>query len=112
MCKCTPELRTPFCGKPGCTNKNESPKWVHIEPHIGRFRVTNVFVRDNFDLVKVLMGMMVVVKAEVLFHVDAIEYTAYSYDLFEDSPVGHEPPFYNIIFDNKTHTFTAEKVDL
>lgn len=19
MCKCTPEIRTPFCGKPGCT---------------------------------------------------------------------------------------------
>lgn len=26
MCKCTPEIKTPFCGKPGCEWPPESPK--------------------------------------------------------------------------------------
>lgn len=26
MCKCTPNLRTPFCGKPGC----DSPNPIHV----------------------------------------------------------------------------------
>jgi hypothetical protein len=41
MCKCTPELRTPFCGKPGCewpeqtaapanTTADPADKWVPI----------------------------------------------------------------------------------
>lgn len=43
MCKCTPEIRTPFCGKPGC----ENPDWlphadaVNHPPHynIGKIEV-------------------------------------------------------------------------
>lgn len=26
MCKCTPEIRTPFCGKPGCEWPNGKPE--------------------------------------------------------------------------------------
>lgn len=33
MCKCTPNLRTPFCGKPGCQWPGEALRWFngHIE---------------------------------------------------------------------------------
>lgn len=51
MCKCTPNIRTPFCGKPGCewpkdTNKDANPK---ADPeiqlnHVAFAKAWNTFV--------------------------------------------------------------------
>lgn len=30
MCKCTPEIKTPFCGKPGCERPARAP---YVSPH-------------------------------------------------------------------------------
>lgn len=57
MCKCTPNIRTPFCGKEGCEvpenwkepNKPEDVKpgtvWVHHKG--GRYIVTGIFNEGN-----------------------------------------------------------------
>lgn len=37
MCKCTPEIRTPFCGKPGC----EAP-----EANVNRYHVGGPRIRE------------------------------------------------------------------
>lgn len=37
MCRCTPEIRTPFCGKPGC----EMPAQ---KPHVLDQELVNLFV--------------------------------------------------------------------
>jgi hypothetical protein len=29
MCKCTPEMRTPFCGKPGCEWPAQRPEYLN-----------------------------------------------------------------------------------
>lgn len=31
MCRCTPEIRTPFCGKPGCNDWGESENTYNIK---------------------------------------------------------------------------------
>jgi hypothetical protein len=41
MCRCTPEIRTPFCGKPGCESPSQTAAVIDIldarrarEPHL------------------------------------------------------------------------------
>ena len=44
MCHCTPEIRTPWCGKPGCQMPEQKPK----------FEIDNSIVEDygKFDLLE------------------------------------------------------------
>ncbi len=44
MCKCTPEIRTPFCGKPGCQWPHETRQVLITLVHIDGAKVT--FVTD------------------------------------------------------------------
>ena len=44
MCKCTPDVRTPFCGKPGCEWPEDVPlacrgEWVVLNENWLGFRV-------------------------------------------------------------------------
>lgn len=34
MCQCTPEIRTPFCGKPGCERSKQTPPASKIDPKV------------------------------------------------------------------------------
>lgn len=49
MCRCTPEIRTPWCGKPGC----EGPKIGHnamIEPTHGQGVFSKITFPINEDI--------------------------------------------------------------
>lgn len=46
MCQCTPEIRTPFCGKPGC-------EWPE---QIGEERMNTVTIYEGSDACKKCLG--------------------------------------------------------
>ncbi len=63
---------------------------------IGKFRISHIFIeRTSQKTLSKIMSNFVPIKAESLYAMDAIEYTALS-DLFEEVPWGTEIPFYNI----------------
>lgn len=49
MCKCTPEIRTPFCGKPGC----EWPeKWEQAETQMKELEIiVHAAIRSNSGMI-------------------------------------------------------------
>lgn len=48
MCKCTPEIRTPFCGKPGCQWPKQKSKYMG-------FRSVNEPIQEFEDDVEAFM---------------------------------------------------------
>ncbi len=45
MCKCTPEIRTPFCGKPGC-------EWPEQKPGTIQY-IETLSLKEQFRLVEI-----------------------------------------------------------
>lgn len=86
-----------------------------MDSKLGRFSITSELIRRSPEVVKMLMGDMIILRAEHLFVNDVIEYTASS-DLFEELPKGVKIPEYNIVTNKKDgesgieYTFTADMI--
>lgn len=59
----------------------------------GRFYIDLVMIERAPDDVKAALSSCIVVKAECMYHRDAIEYVAIS-DSFDEVPANTEPPLY------------------
>jgi hypothetical protein len=64
---------------------------------LGRFRISMGTIDKLPDLVKKVMGECVIVRAEMLFELNGIEYTAMS-DHFKELTPGERAPYYEVIF--------------
>jgi len=62
---------------------------------LGRFAIPRHTVRQSFDDVLTLFSDMVVVRAELIYASDAIEYIAISHKYFAEIQEGEAPPIYN-----------------
>ncbi len=55
MCKCTPEIRTPFCGKPGCEDeyfnikKGNVKVYIHKQQYIITENGDTLLLRFSYD---------------------------------------------------------------
>jgi hypothetical protein len=74
----------------------------HFHDRVGMFRVANRIIRETPLSVMRLLSTMVVVRAETLFQLDAVEYVAFSM-LFDRIPKGEEAPEYRISFMNEDY---------
>ena len=63
---------------------------------VGRFSVDRLLVETAPEVVRQLMGMMIVVRCEMDFAMDRLEYTALS-PHFAEVPIGNMIPGYDII---------------
>lgn len=61
----------------------------------GKFRISLGFLRQSTDTVMALMSKFIVIRAEMLFGEDAIDYTALS-PLFDMVEEGHTIPEYRL----------------
>ena len=61
----------------------------------GYFRVSNELIENSPNAVKLILSEMLVVRAEALYAIDSIEYTALS-DLFEECDEASVTPRYFI----------------
>jgi hypothetical protein len=66
---------------------------------IGKFKIENEFIRENEDAVLSVMGKVIVVRAELMWASDKIEYVAKSKE-FDEVLGGNQIPEYNILFEN------------
>lgn len=67
-------------------NMVKSKRW-------GRFHISRHIVEDQPTTVLSMLAGMVIVRAEMMYHLDSIEYYAYA-DEFEEVDEGAEAPFY------------------
>lgn len=58
MCKCTPEIRTPWCGKPGCEMPPQPPCQHGTRTPLAQFRQEKTEVNDG---IKAFVTHLVVV---------------------------------------------------
>jgi len=90
-------------------HKNE----LFSENRVGRFSIhRRVMVFSDSAALRVLFGMMIVVRADSDFQRDSVDYIAYS-PLFPSVPLAVEPPLYSItanMTNNKSVGFTVEPV--
>jgi hypothetical protein len=63
---------------------------------IGRFSVARELVESESDVVRQLMGMVIIVRCELHYVDDVFEYTALS-PHFAEVPYGHFIPAYTVI---------------
>ncbi len=63
----------------------------------GKFRLKVPFIEKNPDLVRAIMGSMIVLRAECLFTSHAIEYEAHSPEFAVISEM-EESPVYDVVF--------------
>lgn len=63
---------------------------------IGRFRIHADIVRERWQRLRPMMADFVIVRAEMDFVSDHIEYTAFS-EWFEPVPLGIQAPLYDIV---------------
>ena len=75
----------------------------------GRFMIHGDFVRDEPNFLQRLFAHLVVIKADWVPRLDAIEYIALG-DLFELVEIGSPAPLYRINFDEKENKFWASRV--
>ena len=76
---------------------------------IGRFTIDHEHIDGNPEIVRAIMGTLIVVRAESLFATQCIEYVALCDD-FEDTNPGVMPPFYDVVVDGEQGTITWSKV--
>jgi hypothetical protein len=76
---------------------------------IGRFTIDHEHIDDNPEIVRAIMGTLIVVRAESLFANSCIEYIALCDD-FEAMDPGTMPPFYDVVVDGEQGTITWSKV--
>lgn len=77
-----------------CNRDAQAGSLERVVRRIGRFTVSGYLLHDWKQLLP-LMGRMVVVRCEYLYHMECAEYVAYS-ELFEEVPDYCEPPRYEI----------------
>ncbi len=65
------------------------------ENRVGRFSIQRWLIDHRADELTVIFGRVVIVRAEMMFDRDSVEYTAYSSD-FEPMKKGHITPEYNV----------------
>ena len=79
-----------------------------LDNRIGKFTISYLYLQTNKNDILTLMGNMIIVRAESLFHENVIEYIAYS-ELFDEIEQGLEIPSY-IIYSSNDGSVRAERV--
>lgn len=69
------------------------PMKVVEERRLGRFNVPRIYIAKFPEDVMEVLSKCLIVRAETLYHADAIEYIAFS-EMFEPCEDGCEPPMY------------------
>ena len=64
---------------------------------LGTFKISRYMIENNPKIVKRVMSECIIVRAELSYVMDAIEYTAIS-DWFDEVQEGHIPMEYRITF--------------
>lgn len=77
---------------------------------VGIFEIPIQSIHLMLEVVQRIMARVMVVRAEMLYDRNAIEYTALSND-FEEVPQGHIPPRYEVMYDEFTDKLWFEKVE-
>ena len=75
---------------------------------LGKFSLPIDLIENSPQVVKTLMGYMIVVRAEHMYDSDAIEYTAIS-DHFAPLEDGKKVPTYTFRFENDGSRISCEK---
>lgn len=88
---------------------NEEEKF-YLDRKRGIFNIARPYIIKYPVFVKAIMGQMIILRAEFIFHKDCIEYVALS-DLFKEIKEGDELPIYDIILndENKIEAKLQEK---
>lgn len=82
---------------------------IVADRHLGRFRVDfDIIERTPHYVINSAMSNFLIARAESLYHMNAIEYMAYS-ELFEPTDPACEPPFYSVTFGDDGEV-SAEKI--
>ena len=88
--------------------KNEKPKFDPRLRHIGRFAISRQMLHNNFGEVQELMKEVVVVRAEMMYISDCVEYTAISPTYFRAVPEGEMAPGYHVMQNTETGFYCEE----
>jgi hypothetical protein len=72
---------------------------------MGKFTVGREIIDDHADVVKSIMGTLIVVRAEFLFAEDSVEYVAVCDD-FDEFNEGEVLPTYDVVVDSEEGTIT------
>lgn len=87
--------------------KKEEP--LSLSSRRGTFKLTRPLIICEPELVKELMGKMIILRCEFMFAEDKFEYDAVCDELFTEVPEGKDIPMYNIFLDDDKKNFKAEK---
>ena len=79
-----------------------------VERRYGKFWIDTEVIEENADVVKVIMGNVIVLRAEHDYTMKRINYVAQC-DAFEELDAGAEPPDYDVGFDPDTSEVTWSK---
>ena len=76
---------------------------------IGRFTISSRMIERSPEIVRAAMGRCIIVRCEMLFEFDALEYVAISPD-FDEVQQGMISPEYEVIIDNGDIRFKHSNV--
>lgn len=76
---------------------------------VGRFTIPGEWLITSPEMIRAIMGHMIIIRAEHLWPNDTFEYVALS-DLFRSVEKGVVPPEYCIEVDTDTNEVTVEEV--
>lgn len=78
---------------------------------VGKFSISRDMIENGPELVKQILGKCVVVRAEMMFDRDAIEYIAFC-DEFDEVYLGSRPPSYAIECSKRIDEDTGEEIGI
>jgi len=76
---------------------------------LGKFTISSMMIERSPEIVRAVMGRCIIVRCEMLFEFDALEYVAISPDFDEVQP-GMISPKYDVITDNGDISFKRSNV--
>lgn len=84
---------------------------IFEKDRIGKFYIDLHLIENKPERLEDVFRRCIVVRAEMLYHKRAIEYTALCYD-FAPVPPNVTLPEYQVIFTNEGATFEEQKINL
>lgn len=76
---------------------------------LGKFTINSVMIERNPEIVRAVMGRCIIVRCEMLFEIDALEYVAIS-PFFDVVDRGTLSPEYDVIIDGSDISFKRSNV--
>ena len=74
MCKCDPNIRTPWCGKPGCTMPLQTKPLADVLPEFGGDEANSSVCADDVNLNKIMSNAAYVIDHQPDSYKEAVEW--------------------------------------